>query len=70
MIPRMKIVIAGAGGHGAIVADILGGATILAGGLSLYFTLSSGKSDAPKQGGAPSLKIAIAPQRLLLQGEF
>jgi hypothetical protein len=54
----------------ALVADILGGATIIAGGVSLYFTLSSGKSDAPKQGASPSWKIAVAPQRLFLQGEF
>jgi hypothetical protein len=63
------------------LTDGLGGAAIVVGAISLYFTLSGGKSDPSKQGAraatktasappAPELRLGVGPDRVFLQGEF
>jgi hypothetical protein len=56
----------------AALTDGLGGAAIIAGAFSLYFTLSSGKSEPNKSAlaPAPKLRLGVATNRILLQGEF
>jgi hypothetical protein len=52
------------------LTDGLGAAAIIAGGLSLVFTLSSGKSEPSKGGTAGGIEVGVAPDRLILRGEF
>jgi hypothetical protein len=49
----------------AVVTDILGGAAIVLGGVSLYFTLVKPSPSAPAQVG-----LAAGPNKLVLQGTF
>jgi hypothetical protein len=56
----------------SLVADVLGAAAIVVGGLSLYFTLTRDKSGA--QGAAspakPVMKLGVGGDRVFLRGEF
>ncbi len=51
-----------------IVTDVLLGATAVAGGVSLYLTLSSGKSGAAESTGA--LRLKMSPGAAFLSGNF
>ncbi|RYE84327.1 MAG: hypothetical protein EOO75_18255 [Myxococcales bacterium] len=50
----------------ALVTDVLLGATAVAAGVSLYFTLSSGSSTEPPT----RVTTSVGPRGLLLQGSF
>lgn len=57
-----------------LAADIAGGAAAIAGGISLYLTLSSrehpAQPSAPKPGTVSSLGLGFGPQGVRLHGEF
>ncbi len=53
----------------ALVTDILLGATLIAGGISLYSTLSSAPS-AEKDRAQQDLALAVGPKGLLVRGSF
>jgi tetratricopeptide (TPR) repeat protein len=45
----------------SVIADSLTAAAVIAGGLSLYWTLSSPASDRPKRGRLPASRVALGP---------
>lgn len=46
----------------ALVTDLLGAATVVAGGVSLYLTLSGPEADKPKDEGASSATLRVRPR--------
>ncbi|WP_437756566.1 hypothetical protein [Sorangium sp. So ce1389] len=56
----------------ALTSDLLTGAAVLVGGISLYLTLAGGGSerDDGKRASSPSIRLAFAPASLQLVGSF
>jgi hypothetical protein len=52
----------------ALVTDILAGGAVVAGGISLYFTLAGGKKDSAAL--PANLRVGFGPSRIQLDGRF
>lgn len=55
----------------AVVSDILTGATLVAGGIALYYTVRSGSSsEAPTRAAVQNVRLQVQPQGVYLRGTF